>query len=227
MPVIDDIRENNQKMKGKGLKANFQYFWDYYKIPTLAVIVIGIMLFSIIKTTVTAKDPAFTAMMINAFEEPDSASFAEYIGIDTEEYEVFFDTGYHMVADIDKGDQTTYVNAQKIMAVISTGTADVMVGDPAIIAHYMQSDIFADLRDILDEETFKKLDAEGKIIYGQLLDDETEELSDPLLPLAIEVADAPALTSAPSFLSDSVYLSFIVNTSHPDYCKAFYEWIYK
>lgn len=227
MPVIDDIKENNQKMKGKGLKANLQYFWDYYKIPTLAVIVVGLILFSLIKTTVTAKDNAFTAIMINAYEAPDAESFAEYIEIDTEEAEVFFDTGYQMSSNPEGVDQSTYVNSQKIMAVISASAADVMVGDPAVIQNYMKGEIFADLRDYFDEETFKKLDSEGKVIYYQPVDEETGEPVGDELPLAIEVGDAPSLINAPSFFYDSVYFSVIVNTPHPDYCKAFYEWIYK
>lgn len=225
MPVIDDIKDSHSHLKGKGFKYKFSYFWEYYRIPTLIGALVLIFFISIIKTIVSSKDMAFQAIMINATEKPDENAFAEYVGIDTEEYEVFFDNGYYMSADPEAVDQGTYTNAQKIMAVVSAASADIAIGDPALIQNYINNNLFGDLRDYIDQDT---LDSFGdKVIWYQPTDDETGEPIGDEMPVAIDVADAKKLVDSGSFYFDSVYFAIIVNTKHPEYCAKYLEWIYE
>ena len=106
MPVIDDIRESQSKLKGKGFKYKFQYFWEYYRVATFITIGALILVGSIIKTVVTAKDPAFEAIMINAIGKPSEEVFATELQIDTKKFEVNFDSSY-MMSGLDSFDQTT------------------------------------------------------------------------------------------------------------------------
>lgn len=224
MPVIDDIRENNSKMKGKGIKAQFQYFWDYYKIPTLIVALVAIFAVSIIKTMVTAKDCAFEAIIINAADAPSEEEFAEFAEIDTEEFDVIFDSGYFISSDPESIDQNTYVNSQKIMAVVSAAAADVMFGDPAVITNYMGADFFADIRDYLTDAEFAEFEANSKIIRYQPVDEDTGAPIGDEFPIAINIGDSPRLEAC--LLGDDVYLTILVNTKQPENVKKFIDWLY-
>lgn len=225
MPVIDDIRESQGKLKGKGFKYKFSYFWDYYRIPTLIVILVGIFLFSIIKTVVTAKDTEFEAIFMNAVNIPSEEDFAAKVGIDLDKYDVLFDNSYMMSTNVEVYDETTYTNAQKLMAVIASGMADVMLGDPAIIENYADAQIYADLRDYYSEEFLNSLG--DKVIYHTPVDSETGEAIGAEIPYAINVGDSTKLSESLCYYTDDVYLTIIVNTKHPDYVRAFYEYLYE
>lgn len=224
MPVIDDIRENNSKMKGKGIKAQFQYFWDYYKIPTLIVVLVVIFAVSIIKTMVNSKESAFEAIIINAADSPSEEEFAEFAEIDTEEFNVIFDSGYYISSDPEKVDQNTFVNSQKIMAVVSAASADVMLGDSAVISNYMNADFFADMRNYLTEDEFAKFESDSKVIWYQPVDEETGAPVGEEFPIALNVTDSARLESL--FYSNDVYLTILVNTKQPENVKKFIDWLY-
>lgn len=225
MPVIDDIRENNKKMKGKGIKAQFGYFWEYYKIPTIIIICAGLALFSLIRTWINAKDTAFEAIIINAAAAPSEVEFADYAGIDLDEYDVIFDAGYSISADLNSYDQASYVNTQKIMAVVSSSSADVFFGDPEVIKHYMSADFFADLRDYLTEDELASYEAQGKVYWHQPVDEETGAPVGDSFPVAINIGDSPRLTSVPCFYTKDVYLTIVINNTHPETINKFLQWI--
>jgi len=225
MPVIDDIKESHSKVKGKGFKYGFGYFWEYYRIPTLAVILITIFLVSIIKTMVTAKDTAFEAIFMNAAAVPDETAFAEIIQIDQKKEQVYFDNSYVMNVDPDSYSETTYVNSQKLMAVIASGAADVMLADPQMAASYFNAEIFGDLRNIFSEEFLNSLG--DRVIWHTPIDSDTGEAVSDSIPIAINVNDAKKLIENSCYYTEDVYFMVIVNTSHPDYVRAFYDYIYE
>ena len=225
MPVIDEIRENQAKIKDKGFKYKFKYYVGYYWIPALVIIGIGIFVFSLIHTMVTAKDSGFTAIFINAAGTPDQEEFTERIGIDTDKYEVLFDSSYYIGTDTESYDETTYACIQKFMAVVASGTADVVLGESDVAAIYFNSEMYADLRDYFTDEELEALG--DKVIWHTPIDTETGEVIGENYPLAIDVTDAPGLTSVPCFYSDKVYFCILANTSHPDYVMEFYDYIYE
>ena len=53
MAINDEIREQRKKLKGKGVKAHLAWFWEYEKIPTLAVLCVGAIVISLIYHYVT------------------------------------------------------------------------------------------------------------------------------------------------------------------------------
>ncbi len=226
MPVIDDIKENTSKLKGKSFKYKLEYFIQYYGVTALVIIACGIFIFSIIKTVVTAKDTAFEAIMINASNAPSEEDFANRLEIDLENYEVFFDYSYYMDTDPNSYSETSYTNAQKIMAVIASGSADVILGDPLVLKDYFHGGIFADLRDYLSKETYDKF--KDKMIWYQPLNEDTGEPEGYEIPVAIEIADAPRLIENNCFIAcDSVYFGIVTNTKNPDWAEEFLKYIYE
>ena len=221
MPVIDEIKEQHAKVREKGLKYRLSYFWEYYKVHTIAIIVGGIFLFSIIKSIVTYKDTMFEAVMINAVNKPDETAFAEILELDTKKETVLFDNGFYMSEDTERYDQQTYANEQKLMAVIAARTADVFLAPEVLSQKYWDSGVFGDLRDYFDEETLEALG--DKVVWYEPTDPDTGE-KQPSMPIVIEVTDAPGLKGC--LVYDKVYMSAIVNTKHTDYVSRFYNFLY-
>lgn len=226
MPVIDDIKESQSKLKGKGFKYKFQYFWEYYRVATFITIGALILVGSIIKTVVTAKDPAFEAIMINAIGKPSEEAFATELQIDTKKFEVNFDSSY-MMSGLDSFDQTTYASMQKLMAVVASASADACLTPPEYGEHYAKSDMFMDLREVYDEKFLESLG--DKVIYLKLNDPDTDKPVGEEIPFLIDVSDAKGLKSEENlcYATDKVYFGIWANAKHVDAAKKFYEFIYE
>lgn len=224
MPVIDDIKESQSKLKGKGFKYKFQYFWEYYRVATFITIGALILVGSIIKTVVTAKDPAFEAIMINAIGKPSEEAFAAELQIDTKKFEVNFDSSY-MMSGLDSFDQTTYASMQKLMAVVASASADVCLTPAEYGEHYAKSDMFMDLREVYDEKFLEDLG--DKVIWLKLNDPDTDKPVGEEIPLLIDVSDAKGLKGEENlcYATDTVYFGIWANAKHVDAAKKFYEFI--
>ena len=224
MPVIDDIKESQSKLKGKGFKYKFQYFWEYYRVPTAITLFAIIFIGSIIKTAVTAKDSAFEAIMINAVGTPSEEAFAEELEIDTKKYEVNFDSSY-MMTGLDSFDQTTYASMQKLVAVVASGSADVVLTPPEYGEHYAKSDMMLDLREVFDESFLESLG--DKVIWLKQIDSDTGEPVGEEAPYLIDVSDAKGLRNEENlcYATDTVYFGVWVNAKHADSAKKFYDFI--
>ncbi|MCQ2524697.1 MAG: hypothetical protein MJ123_10205 [Lachnospiraceae bacterium] len=220
MALRDEIKEQQKTLKGKSFKYKWEYFLEYYKWATIAVIIAAIAIFSFIKGVVTAKHDAFYAICVNAITMPSSDAFSEYIEIDTKKEKVVFDTTYSMIDE--GGNQNSYLSLQKMVANIAAGTADVIIGDLDVLQTLAPNEFFADLRNYFSEDELNALG--DKVIYSQLKDDDGNLIGEEI-PLIINVTDSPLLNSYPFFVYDEGF-GIIANTSRPERCKKFYNFLY-
>ena len=164
MPVMDEFREEREALKHGTLKQKFRYFLDYYKWYVVAAVAIVGFAASMIYNMVTRKDMAFSVSLINAFDirsgDEYLASFAEYAGIDTEEFDIMADSS--MQIDYTSTDQNTAASIQKLMVLVAAGEIDALLSDEAVIEQYAYSETFYDLRDVL---TAEQLDAYGPYLF--------------------------------------------------------------
>lgn len=154
-----EIREQHQKTKDMSFRGKLDYFWYYYKIHTLVVIAVIALAVSLIHSFVTNKDYAFYAVLINVDHSRISDNqwgeeFTEYAGIDTEEYQVYMDTSM-TISNLDYS-TSSYANIEKLMAMIYSGTIDVIVTDTGSFESYAQNEYFLNLETILPEKTLEK-----------------------------------------------------------------------
>nr|WP_300776829.1 hypothetical protein [uncultured Acetatifactor sp.] len=164
MPVMDEFREEREALKHGTLKQKFRYFLDYYKWYVVAAVAIVGFAASMIYNMVTRKDMAFSVSLINAFDigsgDEYLASFAEYAGIDTEEFDIMADSS--MQIDYTSANQNTAASIQKLMVLVAAGEIDALLSDEAVIEQYAYSETFYDLRDVL---TAEQLDAYGPYLF--------------------------------------------------------------
>ena len=106
--------------------------------------------------------------MVNIYEMASSEehirNFAEYAGIDLDEYNVVFDTSIHI--DNSSMTQDTIASTQKLMVFIAASELDVIMADEAVIDQYAYNDSFYDIRDVLTDEQIQKYE----LVRGSSMD---------------------------------------------------------
>ncbi len=126
---MDEFREEREALKHGTPKQKFRYFLDYYKWHVVAAVAIIVFAASMIYNMATRKEMAFSVSLVNAFDigtgEEQLASFAEYAGIDTEEFDVMADSS--MQIDYTSTDQNTAASLQKLMVLVAAGEIDALL----------------------------------------------------------------------------------------------------
>lgn len=179
--VKEEEKHIRELMKDKPFKEKFLYYFGYYKFAVLGVCVGLGVLISIIYSIVTTKDYAFLCMIINASNlksESISESFAEYCGIDTENFECLID------AEESETTTGTGINdagaSTRFMAYISSHDLDCAVSDSEIFFKKAINLAYKDVRDVLSPEDISLF--EDRFYYIDF--DEVERLrEDPSLDI--------------------------------------------
>lgn len=157
MPVMDEFREEREALKHGTFKQKLSYFVYYYKWHVIVVAAVLFFAVSIIYQMVTQKDTVFYVAMINGMEladpEEHAASFAKYAGIDTDAYEMMFDTSMRIdLSDVNSLTEDTMTSNQKLMVYIAAQEIDLLISDELNIGSHAYGDTFYDLREILSPE---------------------------------------------------------------------------
>ena len=155
--IIDEIREQQRKMKDMTWKERFAYYWEYYKVHTIVTIVAIIAIVCTIRTLVNTKDYAFYGLMLNAYSlssDVMSDTFSEYAGIDTNTYECFMDTTSTLTYE--NPTEFDMATMQRIVAVVQTKELDAVIFDSQCFDQYAVNQIFYDLREVLTPEQIEK-----------------------------------------------------------------------
>lgn len=158
MAVMDEFREERAMIKNGTPKQKYQYFKDYYRTPLIIAVVAVIFVGALLYNYFTAKETAFYAALLNAssYGEEDTfeQNFADAVGIDLQQYDVFFDYGFYYT--FGSTDQDSYITSEKLSAYTGAATLDVMMGSGKEFAVFANSPLFWDLRKVLSEEQIAK-----------------------------------------------------------------------
>ena len=246
MPVMDEFREEREALKHGTWKEKLSYFFDYYKWHVVVTIAAIIFIVSITYQIVTRKDTAFYAAMVNAIEQNSAEEytrrFAEYAGIDLEEYDVLLDTS--MRIDLTTLDQITISSSEKLMALIASKTIDVFITDAAIMEQHANSDTFLDLREFLSEEQFAKYEPYFYYIDQAVVDEKNaryqshdsnyvpeypdprnpEAMQEPI-PVGIYLNDSCALRNYYYYAEGDVIVGIVGNTERAEATSMFLDFI--
>ena len=164
----EDTKAEWDKMKERPFKEKLSYFWEYYKVHTIVAIVAVVFVTMMIRSFVTSKDYALFIAVVDSYDlaggttEGWASDLADIIGFDKDDYEVHIDSSLTFGGD-SASSQSDYVSAQKLTALLTSRTVDIMMADMTVFEQYAQNDIFIDLRDIYTEEELSEM--EGLIYY--------------------------------------------------------------
>ncbi len=176
--VSEQIKTQNEKMKDKPFREKFEYFWEYYKLPVIGTIVGVIILFSIIKAIVTAKDYCFVAMLVNSSNidtEGISESFGGYAGLDLDKYDCYINA--NDPENLMNSNASDYGAATRFAALLASSDLDCVIYDSMIFNNKAVSDPFFDLTKILSDEDIKEYKDRFYYIDGEIMRKVNEDLA--------------------------------------------------
>lgn len=216
--VNDEIREQRSKLKGKTTKEKWAYFWEYYKVHTLVAIIAVLVISNFIYTLATRKDSALDAVFVNTYlgQEVDTeqmaAGFIADAGIDAAEYEALIDSS--MYIDYEGMDQYSAANMQKLMAMVSARSLDVMVIDDIYMEHNLEAGMFGDLSEMLPADVLEKY--ADRLLYKDIPEDEKGEV-----PVGFDVRDSKYM------MSDQVpaWFTIVANAPNIENAQKFLEFL--
>ncbi|NLL76923.1 MAG: hypothetical protein GX235_06720 [Clostridiales bacterium] len=178
MSIHDEIKDQQKKLKDMTFIEKLSYFWDYYKIHTIVTLLVVIVGGIFIHDAVTAKDHAFSAVLLNSYgndsQERFQTDFAGYAGIDLNTYDCYIDTA--SLLSYETMSQMDLAVSQKIIAMTQTSGLDILVSDTAPFSNFADGLMFADLREELSSEEYAKYESCFFYIDAAELDSDDDEL---------------------------------------------------
>ena len=110
MPVIDEIKEQQKKVKNLSLKGRIHYFWDYYRIHTIVIILAVVLISFFIRDLILGnREEVLSIAVINSPITLDDDAimndFASYADIDLKKYQANLDST--MTLKFSSGDSST------------------------------------------------------------------------------------------------------------------------
>lgn len=199
MTMRDEVREQQQKLKGKSFQEKLGYFWDYYKIHTIvalfAVLTIGIF----IKDALSSKDNAFSALLLNSYgyemQESFQEDFAAYAGIDTNHYNCLIDAS--STYSLDSMTQIDLAFAQRLTGQVQTNDLDAFISDANVFGHYAKGMMFLDLREELSEEEYEKYEPYFYYVDAAAIKEGGEQEEEPSLNEGLSLGEEPSFREEP------------------------------
>ena len=233
MSIREEIREENKKnFKEMPFDKKIKHFWHYYKVHTIvAIALIAFVVYFILLQTVLAPKPfgfCAYALSSNYYMSENLTpidtfidGFADRLGIDTEEYQVVFDTSN--AVNPDSSDMLDMAVDMNIVHAGEEGNLDVLIGSKAQIDFYVINGFYGKTLDILfTEEMFAELDEAGLIYYYY------DEESDKEYPIGVYVTDAPRLKELGLYNEDAeVILSIVSFSERTDTSVEFVKYIFE
>ncbi len=158
----EEIREQRKSLKGKGIGAYLQYFWDYYKWAALVVILAVVLVIYTLVSVLGKKDTALNAVFLNAdnslseTEEKMVSDYASYAGIDLDTYDVDIMLSLYQTSGGGSGSTYDMAAQSTIDTQIQSHTLDVIVCEPGNFEYYATLSEFVDVRTVLSDEQIRK-----------------------------------------------------------------------
>lgn len=249
MALMDEFKEEREKIKNGTSKEKAAYFWDYYKWYVIVPLIVIIFLGTTIYQKVTAPEIILNGVLLNTYNtNSDEGSqevinnFSELQKIDTKEYAVTLNT--NMTFDVtDNSGTANYDSVQALMAWVAAGSVDFICADHESLTDFAYNGYFVDLREYLTKEEIQKyepyflyIDTATSKALEEALDDydndsfvsipdckEPETMKDPI-PVMIDFSKNAKLSKIYAN-ADSLALGIAANAPNKDRLLEFLDFL--
>lgn len=239
--------QRKEYLENATLKQKLFYFWEYYKVHTIVILLIVIIVSNFIYHKVTDPELILNGLFLNIYNTEDESSvsdlgkeFLELQGIDTKEYDVSFNDGLYLTGDA----STDYETSQAVWVQCAAGAIDFIVSPEEHLLDYAYNGYFTDLTTVLSEAQIEKYKPYFLYIDGAVmeeidkasedLDDTTEialpdsakpeEMQEPI-PVFIDVTQCKKLMDVYGITTDSLVFGILVNAPAPDLTIDFLDYL--
>lgn len=221
--VNDEIKAERQKLVGKTKKEKFNYFIEYYKFHTIAILVASILIILFARDLIMQKDTVMSAIYVNGFPNVDTeeimVDFSSYLGIDDKKEDVLLDASYYLSAD--DTSEYTYTYIQKIVVMVAAGSLDAFVADEDYFVQYALQGYFYDLSTILSAEQLETY--QDNLIYVDVPDDDNDQA----VPVGVRVTDANKIVDTASYPNSEAYLGVVASSNYVENALAFLAYLFE
>jgi len=171
MTIFEYYKQAYQSMKEKPAKERWQYFLDYYKWPTLVILLCIVVVIHFAISIANRKDTALSVIMLNS-QTPYTSEFLDDFTAHAEiskDEEVLFQTEISVEAQ--QGDNAT-APLERIIASVAIKDVDIILGPPDAFLQcaYSTSYMLADLHNFYDADTLEALADRLYYIDGAIVD---------------------------------------------------------
>lgn len=185
--ILEKFKNEIQKMKELPPKKRLVYFWDYYKLHTLAVVLIVIVVASFLHTTITHKEYAYYGALVNASDNSYESDLKELwcdeleerMNLDTKDFEVVLDS--QLVYSEYPSNQYEMGSISRMAAITAAHELDTVVANTLAFEAYSQMSYFVPLEEIFTAEELKAY--EGQLYYTDMASISARESTDVDAPL--------------------------------------------
>lgn len=196
------------------------YIWDYYKwwfiFGFVFLLIAAVTIPSLIENH---KESALYAVFVNTqILDQESTTlmddFVEYADIDMDGKRITLDTS--LIINRNRPDQLSMQSNQKLLALFSSKTPDVVVCDDENFQFYAEQGAFKSLEEVLPADLFEK--------YKPYMLTCNSKDSDQTIYYGIDIKSSPVLTKEKAYIVDPIF-TICINASQPDHAIQFLEFL--
>lgn len=171
MAVMDEFKEEREKIKNAPFETKLQYFKDYYLMKTIIILLVLLVGGSYLFTVLTKKEEAVYVTLVNFSETQESHNglIEPFINkyLNPRKQTVNLDSSSYISADENEANiiKYGYEDEQRLFAMVMTGDIDLFISGEDVMGRYALQQWFDDLRTVLSEEAFKQLEKEDRLLY--------------------------------------------------------------
>lgn len=212
-------KREEKKAKEKFRELDSAGKWQFFKDYVLAKLLLGIAVVGLLVYMAyvifgpKVESILYTAVYTNPFTQNDIDSLKEDLSdmmvTDPDTEGVFFDTSFTM-------SDAEVAGMYKFVALLSANEIDTVLAPLEEIKKDADSEAFYDLRDILPEDLYKRVESRTEWLQPTFYDYDTEDtIVKEAAPYAINVTDFVKKTSSYDVRVE-YYLGIVINGQHPD-----------
>lgn len=219
--IQDEIRLQQQRLKGQPLQKKWEYYWNYYKIPAVVILLAACIMGSLLHSMLTRKETVLSVACINAFPNIEDSLFMEgfnqYLELNPKKQVTFLDSSYYINEDL--ASPYTASNRQRFSTMVMVQHLDVVLADEYYFTFYAGQGFFQDLTPLLTAKQLKHF--EQDLFYQDLPDDEKEEP----VPVGINITNTPKIVETSCYPNVTAYYGIAAGSKYTDNAVSFLAYL--
>ncbi len=161
--MANPFKGDKEKLAKMNFRQKVDYIWTYYRFWIVVTVIVIIVVGAFIQAQLAYNPDAMNMLLCDTYCEDTETAYAsinddfrEFIQLpDGEKDPISFDDTISFSAD--NSDYTAGVMLQKLMALVISGDADLMIAPESAIVYYGAQNMFSDLSEVLPEDFFNEL----------------------------------------------------------------------
>jgi len=218
---------DKEKLSKMNAKQKFDYIWGYYKFAFIAVVIGIILIVSLVQSTMANNPDAISVFITDTYNEDyESAhtqlneAFSNYLGLDEAAKEpIVFDASVTLSDDTNS--TTAMASVQKLMAVVMSGSMELMITTEEIMTLYGEQGMFMNLEDALPKELFNEL-KEGGLLFTTTIppNEDDEDSVEETYYCGIRL-DGNAMLESAGYVTEGTAIGFVSNSGKQELALEF------